>query len=172
MTDLFGTTAPAEDRAFRATRLHAIYRLSGAPQHAATLHDIFELAVDGVISATGAQRAAILLFDAGRIMRFRASRGLSEGYRGAAEGHNPWHPQDRDPLPILIEDVHRDASLAAVTEALGAALDDGGVRARFAAASARIPTAAERGPVFAANLVRTENVRWGQFIREAGIERE
>ncbi|MBC7432270.1 MAG: tripartite tricarboxylate transporter substrate binding protein [Rubritepida sp.] len=62
--------------------------------------------------------------------------------------------------------------LAAVTEALGAALDDGGVRARFAAASARIPAVAERGPAFAANLVRTENVRWGQFIREAGIERE
>ncbi len=62
--------------------------------------------------------------------------------------------------------------LAAVTEALNGALDDPHVRTRFEAASARAPAPAERGPAFAANLVRTEQVRWGQFIREAGIERE
>jgi len=62
--------------------------------------------------------------------------------------------------------------LAAVTEALNAALDDVHVRARFDAASARAPAPAERGPAFAANLVRTEQTRWGQFIREARIERE
>jgi len=62
--------------------------------------------------------------------------------------------------------------LAAVTEALNAALDDAHVRARFDAASARAPAPAERGPAFAANLVRTEQTRWGQFIREARIERE
>ena len=62
--------------------------------------------------------------------------------------------------------------LAAVTEALSSALDDPLVRSRFDAASARIPGAAERGPAFAANLVRTENTRWASFIREAGIERE
>ena len=62
--------------------------------------------------------------------------------------------------------------LAAVTEALHTALDDPFVRSRLDAASARIPSPAERGPAFAANLVRTENARWGQFIREAGIERE
>ena len=62
--------------------------------------------------------------------------------------------------------------LAAVTEALGVALDDAGVRARFGAASARIPAPEERGPAFAANLVRAENARWSQFIRDAGIERE
>ena len=63
-------------------------------------------------------------------------------------------------------------TLAAVTEALNAALDDAHVRARFDAASARAPAPAERGPAFAANLVRTEQTRWGQFIREARIERE
>lgn len=62
--------------------------------------------------------------------------------------------------------------LAAVTEALNAALDDVHVRARFDAASARAPAPAERGPAFAVNLVRTEQTRWGQFIREARIERE
>ncbi len=62
--------------------------------------------------------------------------------------------------------------MAAVTEALNAALDDAHVRTRFDAASARAPGPAERGPAFATNLVRQEQVRWGQFIREAGIERE
>ena len=62
--------------------------------------------------------------------------------------------------------------MAAVTEALNVALDDAGLRARFDAASARIPSAAERGPAFATALVRAEVTRWAQFIREAGIERE
>lgn len=61
---------------------------------------------------------------------------------------------------------------AAVSEALNVALDDPHVRSRFEAASARAPAPAERGTAFAVNLVRTEQARWGQFIREAGIERE
>lgn len=61
---------------------------------------------------------------------------------------------------------------AAVTEALNFALDDPHVRTRFEAASARAPAPAERGTAFATNLVRQEQARWGQFIREAGIERE
>ena len=109
---------PADHRALLAAPLHAIYRLSDALYRAATLEEIFEIAIDGVIEATGATRAAILLFDAGKTMRFRASRGLSESYRCAVEGHNPWHREDRDPLPILIKDVRQDASLAALNEAI------------------------------------------------------
>lgn len=62
--------------------------------------------------------------------------------------------------------------MAAVTAALARALDDAHVRARFEAASARAPGPAERGPEVAIRLVREEQARWGQFIREAGIERE
>jgi tripartite-type tricarboxylate transporter receptor subunit TctC len=62
--------------------------------------------------------------------------------------------------------------MAAVTEALAHALDDAHVRARFEAASARAPGPTERGPEVAIRLVREEQARWGQFIREAGIERE
>ena len=118
LTHVFGTPAPADGRTLQSTQLHAIYRLSDALHRAATLEEIFELAVDGVIGAPGAQRAAILLIDGGKIMRFRADRGLSTRYRQAVEGHNPWHPQDSDPLPILIEDVSQDASLAAVRAAI------------------------------------------------------
>jgi hypothetical protein len=32
-------------------------------------------------------RASILLFDPDGVMRFKASRGLSEAYRAAVEGH-------------------------------------------------------------------------------------
>lgn len=33
------------------------------------------------------------------------SRGLSEDYRRAVEGHTPWTPSTPDPEPILVPDV-------------------------------------------------------------------
>lgn len=52
----------------------------------------------------------MLLFDDAGVMRFRASRGLSDAYRAAVEGHSPWTRQGvRDngiPEPVLVSDVH------------------------------------------------------------------
>lgn len=56
MTYAFGITAPADDRALHAAQLRAIYRLSDALHRAATLEEIFEIAVAGVIEATGGWR--------------------------------------------------------------------------------------------------------------------
>jgi PAS domain S-box-containing protein len=42
-------------------------------------------------------------------MRFVASRGLSERYCRAVEGHSPWRPDSADPQPVCIDDVgHAD----------------------------------------------------------------
>ena len=62
--------------------------------------------------------------------------------------------------------------VATLNEALKAALDDAHVKARFAAASARLPNGPERSPEYAANFMRSEAEAWGRFIREARIERE
>ena len=44
-------------------------------------------------------------------MRFRASRNLSEKYRGAVEGHSPWPRDAVAPQPVLVEDVETDPSM-------------------------------------------------------------
>lgn len=93
------------------SQLHEVYRLSDALHRTSTLDAFCELAVDGVLKATGASRAAILLLDAANVMRFRAWRGLSDGYRAAVEGHNPWRLDERDPQPVLVPDVRVEPSL-------------------------------------------------------------
>jgi signal transduction histidine kinase len=46
-----------------------------------------------------------LLCDREGVMRFAASRGLSETYRRAVEGHSPWTPGETNPQPVCIDDV-------------------------------------------------------------------
>ena len=53
------------------------------------LAKLYELAMAATVRAMDCQRAAILLFDAAGVMRFVASRGLSETYCRAVEGHSP-----------------------------------------------------------------------------------
>jgi len=69
-------------------------------------------AVEAVVTTVGADRAALLLYDADGVMRFKAWRGLSEEYRRAVEGHTPWSPDDADAAPILVADVFVDPAMA------------------------------------------------------------
>jgi len=96
----------------RIGELEFAYQLSTALSRAATIDEVYDEALDGVLHAVGADRASLLLFDAGGVMRFVAWRGLSEAYRRAVDGHSPWRPTDPDPRPILVPDVLEDASLA------------------------------------------------------------
>ena len=74
--------------------------------------------VDAVLAAfdgrpdVGAVGGRILLFDPDQVMRFKAWRGLSEGYRRAVEGHTPWTPATSGPQPIVVSDVSVDPGLA------------------------------------------------------------
>jgi PAS domain S-box-containing protein len=74
---------------------------------------MYEHALDALNDALGVSRASILLFDQDGVMRFKASRGLSDDYRRAVEGHTPWTPTTPDPEPIQIPDVAGEPSLAA-----------------------------------------------------------
>jgi PAS domain S-box-containing protein len=85
-----------------------------------TVDEIYETALDALTRGLGISRAGILVFDAAGVMRFTASRGLSEAYRQAVEGHSPWQPDAVDPQPIVVPDVTTDASLAAFLPAIQA----------------------------------------------------
>jgi signal transduction histidine kinase/ActR/RegA family two-component response regulator len=96
--------------------LDALYRIADLVAHVREPEEIYEPAVDAMIAATGADRASLLLFDRAGVMRFKAWRGLSDGYRAAVDGHSPWTVDTRDPAPVLVPDVAADATLGLLRE--------------------------------------------------------
>ncbi len=90
-----------------------LYRLTDAVNRAQSTEEVYDASLDTIESALGVKRAAILCFDAEKVIRFETWRGLSEGYRAAVEGHSPWSADAADPEPIYVEDAGRDPSLAA-----------------------------------------------------------
>jgi signal transduction histidine kinase len=88
-----------------------LYRLTDAANRAETLDQAFQVALDGIASALHADRASVLLFDSDGVMRFKAWRGLSDEYRAEVEGHSPWTADERNPVPILVDDVRTDPAL-------------------------------------------------------------
>ena len=88
-----------------AQQQEAMYRFASDLQQTKTSVEIYDAAVEAIIGGLACDRASILLFDNQNVMRFVASRGLSEGYRRNVEGHSPWTPETRTPQPITIENV-------------------------------------------------------------------
>jgi PAS domain-containing protein len=97
-------TAPSDQIAVCLALTRAIGRTR-------TVEEIYGVTLDALSAGLGVARASILLFDSDGVMRFKASRGLSEGYRRAVEGHTPWTPDSVDPEPIVVDDVAADESL-------------------------------------------------------------
>jgi len=64
-------------------KLRALRELADVVSRARDPEEIYKTAVDAVIVAASADRAGILVFDDAGVMRFRASYGLSDGYRAA-----------------------------------------------------------------------------------------
>ena len=118
--------------------LEAIHRLADVAARATDPEPIHREALDVLIDALDADRAAVLLYDdtglrgpdagdglrgpkAGDdVMRFVAWRGLSDRYRAAVEGHSPWPRDAVDPLPVLVPDVTTEPSLAPLLDVLSA----------------------------------------------------
>ncbi|HEX3799728.1 MAG TPA: PAS domain S-box protein [Verrucomicrobiae bacterium] len=91
-------------------RQKVLYDLVTAVNRAAESSEIFELAIEAICRSLDTKRASILLYDPDGVMRFKASRGLSEEYQRAVEGHSPWTPESVDPQPIGIADVADDSA--------------------------------------------------------------
>lgn len=95
----------------RVQSLELLNALSNDVARAKALPEIYEAAMRVVTEAAGADRAALLLFDSSGVMRFEASKGLSENYLRTIEGHSPWNLDQQRARPILIEDIFQDASM-------------------------------------------------------------
>lgn len=100
----------------------AMYQLTGILNRATKIEEMYEAALDCIVSLLNCQRASVLLFDNGGVMHFVAWRGLSEVYRSAVGGHSPWSPGQAEPDAIPIADVSSagfDARLTQVLEQEG-----------------------------------------------------
>jgi PAS domain S-box-containing protein len=89
----------------RMEELAALYEFTDRQHRARSLDDLYEAALDAIMRALRCQRASVMLLDPAGVMRFVSSRGLSEGYRRAVEGHSPWTPDVVDPQPVCLHDV-------------------------------------------------------------------
>lgn len=90
-----------------------LYELTAALNRIDDPERSYALALDATIRGAIGDRAAILLFDNAGVMRFAASRGLSDAYRAAVEGHTPWRRETRDPAPVVVSDVDADPGWSA-----------------------------------------------------------
>ncbi len=90
----------------------ALYQLTDQLHHTNSLEEIFNAALDAILSALQCDRASILLFDNHEVMRFVAWRGLSDEYRKATNGHSPWKPDEKDPGTDLHERCQRGSDLS------------------------------------------------------------
>jgi PAS domain S-box-containing protein len=90
----------------RAEQVYAaLYQFTDRLFRAASVDDVYEAALDAIVRALGCERASVLMFDHVGVMKFVASRGLSDGYRRAVEGHSPWTREIKNPQPISINDI-------------------------------------------------------------------
>lgn len=96
-----------EFNAHRAEEQSALFEFTDRLQYATADSELYELAMTAIIRAMHCKRAAILQYDSGGVMRFVASRGLSEPYCRAVEGHSPWRADSKDAEPICIPDTNR-----------------------------------------------------------------
>lgn len=103
----------------------ALYQFAQRQHTATSAGEIHDAALDGILAAMDCQRAAILLFDKEKVMRFLAWRGLSEKYRKSVEGHSPWKSAAKDPKPVCIHDV----DVADIPKALKSTIRREGIRA-------------------------------------------
>ena len=108
--DLIERKQAEEELIARSRQQSLLYVLANAVNRAEGLAELYEKALDAIVKSVNADRASILLFDEGGVMRFKAWRGLSDGYRRTVEGHSPWSPNTMDPQPIMIENIN-DAGL-------------------------------------------------------------
>jgi PAS domain S-box-containing protein len=117
------TDITARKRAEQQQR--ALYQFAQLQHIATNVGEIHGASLDAILSAMDCHRAAILLFDKGKVMRFVAWRGLSERYRKAVEGHSPWKPDAKNPKPVCINDVN----IADIPRPLKSTIRSEGIRA-------------------------------------------
>ena len=92
----------------RSRQQALLYQLAEAVNRADAVDELYQTALDVITGSLNADRGSILLFDPDGVMRFKAWRNLSEGYRAAVEGHSPWTRDERSPKPIHMRNLAED----------------------------------------------------------------
>jgi PAS domain S-box-containing protein len=88
-----------------ARQQRALYQLADHLHRARSLDDIYNAALDAILSSLQCDRASISLFDDAGVMRFAGWRGLSDGYRKAVEGYSSCKSDERCLEPICVNNV-------------------------------------------------------------------
>jgi signal transduction histidine kinase len=96
----------------RLAELELLFEVTAAISRAEDIADVHHLALAAVARASDADRVAILIADPRGAMRFAASRGLSDTYQRAVDGHSPWSADDEDPQAIAFADTETDPAWA------------------------------------------------------------
>jgi PAS domain S-box-containing protein len=125
LVDVTDRKRAEEALAQRAKQQTALYEFTDRLYRAETRAQVLEAALDAIILALQCDRASVLLFDNYGVMRFVASRDLSETYRTAVEGHSPWAADTINPDPILMNDI----ATADVSDQLRATIVNEGIGA-------------------------------------------
>lgn len=105
-----------QEQEHQMRKLVLLQDLTHEVSQASSVTTICDRAVEGLTEKFGADRASVLIFDDQKVMRFRAWRGLSDGYRAAVDGHSPWGAETQNPKPVVIEDVETDEGLGELKE--------------------------------------------------------
>lgn len=106
-------------------RLKSLYKFADDLNRTDTVEQIYLSAFEAILGGLRCDRASILLFDQDGVMRFVASRGLSDAYRAATEGHSPWKRSEHNAQPVSMEDV----ATAPLEKSLRAVIEREGIRA-------------------------------------------
>ena len=104
-TDITARKQAEAEQAAALALATALARSSDARQAARAVNDALG-------ETTGLSRTAVLLYDETGVCRFVGWRGLSAEYRRAVEGHCPWRQGEPDAVPMVVNDVTADPSLA------------------------------------------------------------
>jgi PAS domain S-box-containing protein len=98
----------ADPAKYPDARFEAFYELCSTLNRVTDLNEVYEAALDAIQKSFGAHRGSVLLFDPDEVLRFKASRNLSENYRRKVEGHSPWSRKTLRPEPIAITSVAKE----------------------------------------------------------------
>jgi PAS domain S-box-containing protein len=99
-----GVFVDISERKRAERQLQAIYELTSIVGRAERIEEVFEATLDALEQVLSTTRGAILMADPGGVMRFKASRGLSEQYRKRVDGSIPW-PLGETPAAVFVPNL-------------------------------------------------------------------
>src|SRR5215467_13716783 len=114
-TDLTEAKRGEQALAEGARQQRALYCLADHLHRARSLDDVYNAALDAILSALGCDGAGILLFDEAGMMRFAGWRGLSGGYRKAVEGHSLINDVDVAEIDDWLKAVAKSEGIGALS---------------------------------------------------------